>query len=211
MDFISDRISERYSNLVDEGLPPLGAKDIVFEGQSIEDLLEELELSIKTNKVWEKITGYLCNDNWIKRNWNMPDDPRINEEPYFNWEHFCKFVKTKKRFFFNKTYSARIIPTLEELVKNNQLVKKLESGVIFYRARAFKKNEPIPDYSIKTLGPPTPKDIMNKSSRMSPAGIPLLYCSKEKKTACSEISDPSKKGYYILIESCKNILTSCFY
>ena len=197
MDFISNRISERYTDPLNAGVPY--ERGFIFEGQSIEDLLEELQLGINSNTVWERITRYLGNDNWIRNDWNMSDDPRENDELYLNWEHFCKFVKTKKRFFFNKAYSARILSILEGLVKNNQLIKKLESGTVFYRARAFKKNESILEYSIKTLGPPTPKDIMNKSSRMSPAGIPLLYCSKEKKTACLEIFDPNKKGYYILM------------
>ena len=193
MDFIFGKISERYTSPNLANIPY--ARGFIFPGQEIEDLLFELNLGVKTNKVWEKVVGYLGYDNWIREDWNAPDNYILE----FRWENFCDFVKTKKRFFFRKEESSKIISDLEKLIEENKLIKKLEPETIFYRARAFKKNEPKPEYNIKTFGPPKSEDIMNKSSRMSPAGIPLLYCSKEQKTAYKEILDSSKKCYYILV------------
>ena len=195
MDFISNRISERYTDPLNAGVPYEGG--FIFEGQSIEDLLEELQLGINTNTVWERIIGYLGNDNWIRNDWNMSDDPRFNDE-MFNWERFCKFVKEKRRFFFKKTQSSHIISVLKGLIQEKNLIKELKPGTVFYRARAFKQNELILEYIVKNLGPPKSQDIMSKSSRMSPASIPVFYCSENKMTAIKEISVPKKEGYALI-------------
>ena len=195
MDFISNRISEKYTDPLNAGVPYEGG--FIFEGQSIEDLLEELDLGINTDTVWERITNYLGNDNWIRNDWNMPDDPRFNDE-MFNWEHFCEFVKEKRRFFFKKTQSSRIIGVLKELIQEKNLIKELKPGTVFYRARSFKQTDPVLEYSIKNLGPPKSQDIMDKSSRMSPAGIPMFYCSENEVTAIKEISVLEEEGYALI-------------
>ena len=200
MDFIYSKISERYSDLSNACVPYEGG--FIFEGHTSNDLLAELKLHINNYAVQEKVESYLDDVNryegWIEHEWNMPGDPRYNNEPHFNWKYFCRFVKKNRRFFFSKTKPFHIFSVLEKLIIDNQLIRKLGPGTIFYRARAFKKNALIPECSMATIGPPKSKDIMNKSSRMSPAGIPIFYCSEEKMTAIKEISDLKKEGYALI-------------
>ena len=191
MDFIHGRICEKYSDPMNAFVPYEGG--LIFEGQSIDDLLFELGLDINTDEVYNKITEYLSDHNWIESEWNMPDDPYFS-----NWEYFCNYVKKKRRFFFSETKSPPIIDILKQLIEKNNLIKKLKPGTVFYRARAFKEGAPEPEHSIKTLGPPKSKDIMNRSSRMSPAGIPIFYCSNKEGIAVKEISDLKRTGYAII-------------
>ena len=189
--FIHDRLHKKYIPLGESTVPYEGG--YIFEGDYIGDLLGDLGLNIHNNTVQEKIENYLNNDNWIANDWTIPDNTYPTD-----WDNFCKYVKKKKRFFFNKTRASYIIETLKQLIKKKHLIKQLKPGTVFYRARAFKPTDSTPEYSIKDLGPPKSKDIMDKSSRMSPAGIPIFYCSNKPKIAVKEISDPKRKGYALI-------------
>ena len=108
-----------------------------------------------------------------------------------SWDEFCRVVKHERRFFFDHHGSdggelltpARVLDSIVKYADRQELFKELNPEVPLFRGRKHCPGSPWTEP--KDLGPP-PHDKA-KQSRMSPAGVSMLYVSDEPDTAIAEI------------------------
>lgn len=156
------------------------------------DLLDEIGLYIENDDLRELVVDNLVHELWCHRE---PYQLTTDEELIYGWERFSKTVKHKCRYMFlkhekveqerslDKVLVSRILDILADLFINHDMVVTLKSGKKIYRGRPI-ENDSFP-MDLENLFSPPPE--LSKSSRMSPAGIPLLYAANEKETAIAEI------------------------
>lgn len=112
------------------------------------------------------------------------------------WDDLVETVKHRQRFFFVLARNDRsgdgagvavprgreLLSELDRLIREYGLLRELSAGTPLYRVRLHplrKRYE-----TAKDLGAPPPDSA--SQSRMSPAGIPMLYTAEEIETAISE-------------------------
>ena len=108
-----------------------------------------------------------------------------------SWDEFCRVVKHERRFFFDRDGSgggelltpAKVLDSIVKYADRQELFKELNPEVPFFRARKHCPGHPWTEP--KDLGPPPHGKA--KQSRMSPAGVSMLYVSDEPETALAEI------------------------
>jgi len=76
------------------------------------------------------------------------------------------------------------LDTIGELVLEQDLLRTVEVGTTIVRARRHGADKELS--SVEELGPP-PSDKARYSNRMSPAGIPMFYGSRNEDTALNEV------------------------
>jgi hypothetical protein len=108
----------------------------------------------------------------------------------WSWKDFSQVVKHQSRFHlhlrsaigqYQKTliHANEMLPFLGKLFIRHKMVKRVDAGMRFYRARVGK--HPL---TAKDNGPP-PKELAS-AGRMNPAGIPYFYLAYEERTAIAE-------------------------
>ena len=108
-----------------------------------------------------------------------------------SWDEFCRVVKHERRFFFfghghpegELLTPATVLKRIVNYAKLQDLFIELDPAVPLYRARRHCAGSPWTEP--EDLGPPPHEKA--KQSRMSPAGVPMLYLSDEPETALAEI------------------------
>lgn len=112
------------------------------------------------------------------------------------WDDLVETVKHQQRFFFVLARNDRsgdgagvavprgreLLSELDRLIREYGLLRELAAGTPLYRVRLHplrKRYE-----TAKDLGAPPPASA--SQSRMSPAGIPMLYTAEEIETAIAE-------------------------
>lgn len=126
------------------------------------------------------------------------------EALHLGWRDFRRTVISEARFTFALVpegddeepghpvlRGGAMLRMLGDLINEYRLYRVLEAGEDWLRVRPLKKSEP--DYTTaKDLGsPPSHKAQPN---RMSPAGIPMFYASKDGHTSVKEALGASKAG-----------------
>jgi hypothetical protein len=111
------------------------------------------------------------------------------------WLEFCRLVKHRTRFMFfsgntnDDDYEpeaiapGQILDKIGELIQSAGMVRVLEAGTRFYRARTHDSG--IALTTVAELAPPP--ENLPFTNRMNPAGIPMFYGAFERETALEEI------------------------
>ncbi len=108
------------------------------------------------------------------------------------WEEFCQQVKHQTRYLLASEgvrQPARLLQTLGDLVNEFGLVREIPAGQDFTRVRVQKS--PIPPDDFPELTPP-PEHQAKFASRVSPAGVSVLYVAATFDTAVAETFDPGR-------------------
>lgn len=144
-----------------------------------------------------------------------PGHVDYSESLKLSWHYFSDLVRRNYRYTFfllNENHylasdplkdELRIKPkeflsALADIVKHNhRMITVFEPGTKLYRSRLFKDKKSIKLCPDELGAPPEERAI---ASRMSPAGIPLFYCSRDKDTAINEVL-VRKNGYKYLVIS----------
>lgn len=153
---------------------------------------------------------------WCKRD---PYGVGEGEALRYGWDDLRETVKHRQRFFFVLQEEdpdpdpgwpiprgARLLEKLGSLINEHGLVSDLAAGSTLYRARIHRvRDRPA---SAKDLGAPPP--TLASQSRMSPAGIPMLYAADDPQTALDETIDPLRTrakaatiGVFRTTETCR--------
>lgn len=169
------------------------------EVKDLEDILMDMEFDItlvdskKFDNLYYDLTSSIDCRSWTPKE---PGCLRKSETYRSGWERFVKQVKHNSRYVFflikykpvdddiDVPFPSEMMEHIHKFIIKNEIIKKVEKGTIFYRARVCFKRK-IRD-TAKDLGIPGIKDA-KFSNRMSPAGIPMFYGSLEKETALKEV------------------------
>ena len=188
-------IRTEYGDPNNEGMP--------WEGGWVheEDVLDGYDI---VNKYLEtdstELLGDVCSsigDNqWCKVNYYGSTPHEILSS---GWERFANTIKHRSRYTFYRNFDEEVeqfdpdgIPTqtfldeLSKLFNANSMYAVLRKGDIVFRVRSHRKAELFTKSSQLGTAP-----IVNArfSNRMSPAGIPMFYCSTDASTAIKEVYD----------------------
>lgn len=115
----------------------------------------------------------------------------------FGWDDLVRTVKHQQRFFFVLAPNDRsadgvgipvprgleLLSELSRLIREYDLLRELPAGTALFRARTHSVRKRYT--GAKELGSPPPSAA--SQSRMSPAGIPMLYTADDPDTAIAEI------------------------
>lgn len=118
-----------------------------------------------------------------------------------SWETFCDYVKHISRFMFMRpdeagrrladeqdstlVRSTEMLDLFGETIEASSLIQTLSVRTKLFRARPVATGEWYE--TAETLGPPPKSDTGPPASRMSPAGIPILYGAFDETTALAEV------------------------
>ena len=97
-----------------------------------------------------------------------------------------KDVFYRARAFKEKSIAKMIINYAN--FPNPSAARHQKSGQIIYTASLDKSTPEIKDILLSILGPPLSENIKNQSTRISPAGIPVFYCSTDPIVAIGEVA-----------------------
>lgn len=164
------------------------------------DLLDEIGLGNKSDKIFEDICNSIHNQEWCERN---PYSLSTDRTLLFGWEKFSDFVKNKARYVFfkakNKEHSidqhdeidpVDILDALESIIRTIGLVKSIDVNTKIRRVRIVNPDKIL--RTAKELGSP-PSELANVANRMSPAGISMFYGAFDTNTAIKETYLPCEK------------------
>jgi len=113
----------------------------------------------------------------------------------YSWCTFCSLVKHKHRYFFTRhtrdsddrelLSPSELLRTIVQFARDSGLVRTLPAGQTYFRARRQYPGTALAQPH--ELGPPPPKKAAQ--SRMSPAGIVMMYVSEDAPTALHETAN----------------------
>lgn len=165
-----------------------------------EGLLENIEtrLVIKTNELFDDICSHLDNPSLLY----CYKDEFGSEGDFLkdDWEYFKFIVKHKARFVFHDNSfsgdhyyqnSLYILQKIQELIRENGMIVEIPENTALYRCRQHSKKNDIG--GAKDLVS-SPFEYAKNNGRMNPAGIPMFYCSEDKKLTIQEVVNNSDKN-----------------
>ena len=165
-----------------------------------EGLLRDLEtrLGIKTNELFDDVYEHLNNPHLLY----CYKDEFGSEGDFLkdNWERFKFIVKHKARFVFHdNSFSGDyyyqnplyILEKIQELINENGMIVEISENTTLYRCRQHSKKNDIG--GAKDLVS-SPFEYAKNNGRMNPAGIPMFYCSEDKKLTIQEVVNNSDKN-----------------
>jgi hypothetical protein len=126
----------------------------------------------------------------------------VGEALSLNWRELVDTVKHKTRFLFAvtgerdeemfggsyMTFGIRVLEQLGELINGFGLIADLAAGDELVRVRVHPEEDISTVGNAKELG--APPDRFASQSRMSPAGVPMVYAADDLDTALAETLDP---------------------
>lgn len=125
-----------------------------------------------------------------------------------SWADFVETARHVSRFLIageegGRSPMARFSNFLDQLRlyyvdSDHGLVRTMEPGTLLYRGRLIDSVHGELPMTAKELGPAPAEHA--SASRMSPAGIPMFYCSADPTTAIAEISSHGVEPYAVLGE-----------
>lgn len=176
------------------------------------ELLFEVGLELENDNLLDDIVDSIIAEQWCESD---PYGTSKSQDLFFTWKTFSEILKHRSRFVFFKNSFKRpedsmepydILDKIGEVVfgmknlYNTYDSSPLFPTIDFYRARQH-KNENEANNAAKLGSPPNNLAMVN---RMSPAGIPMFYCSDNQKTALAEVLDKTD------VEK-KYITSGCFH
>jgi hypothetical protein len=113
----------------------------------------------------------------------------------YSWRTFCDLVKHERRYFFTRSNPvsddrellspSELLKTIVKFARSSGLVRTVPVGQIYFRTRQQDPGTVLAQPH--ELGPPPPKKAAQ--SRMSPAGIVMMYASEDAATALHETTN----------------------
>jgi hypothetical protein len=161
---------------------------------STDDVFEALELDFpndKDDRLHDAISRGLENDLWSDAE---PFSLSAEERLRFSWDHFCRVIKHRLRYFFadhrredDEIYSpGEILEIIFDYARDEGAFVTLKGGSRIYRARHQPNGK---NYATAaTLGPP-PVEHAIQTNRMSPPGIVMTYAADDPDTALAETAN----------------------
>ena len=181
-----------------------GESDSGFAGPEpdyVEDLIEEDALGCP--RFAEFVHRQFGDSTWVKI------EPYVlteREALSFSWEAFSRTVKHETRFLFALSNPRKeefpdpgapvrdamaFLNEIGNLVREFGLVRELGPEATLYRVRVCDADKQLA--SAKDIG--APPAVHASQSRMSPAGIPMVYTALERETALAETLEcPERPG-----------------
>lgn len=168
-----------------------------FDEGLLEDIVKRLGI-INTNELLNDIDRHLNNPHLLY----CYKDEFGSEGDFLkdNWERFKFIVKHKARFVFHdNSFSGDyyykdplyILGKIQELIKENSMIVEIPKNTTLYRCRQHSKKNDIG--GAKDLVS-SPFEYAKNNGRMNPAGIPMFYCSEDKKLTIQEVVNNSDKN-----------------
>lgn len=174
-----------------------------FQGPVIEtwDLLDDVGDVLVGPGLLEAVRGSMHDRAWVDTYFVHPSE---DEALSWSWGRFRHAVLHETRYVFwlrqdedeeelrssGEIPTAKILQELGRLVGDLDLLRVLDAGSRFCRARAHKIGDKCRD--AKELGT-VPINKAGRSSRMSPAGIPMFYGAEDTDTALLEVAAATNK------------------
>jgi hypothetical protein len=198
--FIGERLRTEYSTADEEGLPWDDEAQRYFpDSFDIDDVFDR------------EFGGAPADDSELRQDlldafsdeiWCQKDAMALTRHEGLSsgWRNFCHMIEHDTRYLFFEREDrpedgdrefvppAEMLSELGELIQNFNLTRVLKPGSTFYRVRWDSKGT---TYSSPAdLGPP-PAERAGQS-RMSAAGIPMMYLATDKETALAETRGSSE-------------------
>jgi hypothetical protein len=181
-----------------------GESDSGFAGPEpdyVEDLIEDDTLGCP--EFAEFVHRQFADSTWVK---TEPYVLTEREALSFSWEAFSKIVKHETRFLFALSSppeeefpdpgapvrgAMAFLDEIGNLVREFGLVRELDPEATLYRVRVCDADKQLA--GAKDIG--APPAVYASQSRMSPAGIPMVYTALGRETALAETLEcPEKPG-----------------
>ena len=139
------------------------------------------------------------------------DEDQPDETPSGSWLIFKDLVQHQSRFIFlapaatgrtpeQASAAAEFVAYFTGVIfqYESSIVREIEPGTVFYRGRMVSHPDAGAAFGAADLGPAPAERAA--ASRMSPAGIPMLYASETQATAVAEIAahDPEQREYAVV-------------
>jgi HEPN/RES N-terminal domain 1/RES domain len=211
VDLIVERFAEslpyEWGEANNEGLPVEGG-EYVWEPIDTYDLVtEHLDGPLNDGDLIYNVVGALSDQAWVQRNFYQVSE---GERLIFGWADFAEIVKQHRRFFFSRYREkededpyeresispGEMLRLIGEAVRDAGLVRTLEPGESLFRARVHEVGQT--PQGAAALGPPDTKYVIS-SSRMSPAGVPILYAARDGETAREEAMSATPDGEAVTV------------
>lgn len=166
------------------------------------ELLEAIDLEVENDELREDIRRAFFGCLWVHKN---PYGDLLCDALRYSWEAFSELVKHRTRFVFFRVSTAdrsfgesepyEFLDSLRNAVSDTNLVRTIGRGQKWFRAHQHPVSETLS--GAEGLGPPRPKFASH--SRMSPAGISMLYVSGNSATAVAEVRSGPPSGIIFTI------------
>lgn len=161
------------------------------------DLLDEIGLNVENETLQDDLRRAFFQVEWSRCD---PYGDRHCDALRYSWEAFSKLVKHRTRFVFFRvktpgldSYESEPYEFLDSLrseVDETGLVREIAPQRGWFRAQEHPAGERLA--GAKRLGAPPAERASH--SRMSPAGIPMLYVAGDAATAIAEVNSGPPAG-----------------
>jgi hypothetical protein len=189
--FIADGINSEYEDPANSVGYESAEGGYLLPTMDGDDLIGEVGLDDSQEDVFEDLCDAFRGQLWVHQD---PYGDLQCDALRYNWDAFAKLVKHRTRFvFFRLTTEGKmswepepheILDSLHSIVMEVGLVKTLPAETKFLRAHLHEPAETLAGAA--RLGSPPPP--LASHSRMSPAGIPMLYVADDAMTAAAEVT-----------------------
>lgn len=180
----------------------------VFDGI---ELFDEIGFQVSNDQLMEDITSpnfdleYAASDHW---------PGSASQRTIASWKHFKDVVKHERRYTFwsiddepdrgpAEITPSRMLKAIEGAIDHIGLSAEVPTGTHFWRVSVHRKSVTLKrasDFS----SPPADKAVF--PSRMSPAGVSMLYAAEKIATAIAETVDRSSlKGKVVSAAAFRNV------
>jgi hypothetical protein len=159
------------------------------------ELLEDEGLEPVNEEAFDYLVEHLPDKAWVPVDYYSlhPRDTLM-----YGWEHFARAIKHETRYLFfpprgkedwvqhDEIRPEDMLAALGRVIRANGLVRVLPKGTRLYRVRPHSPGDS--PSTIADLASP-PAESVIRASRMSPAGISMLYVAVDPGTAVAETRD----------------------
>lgn len=171
------------------------------------DLMSDLDLGDSNEDFFEDLRRSFSDHDWVHKD---PYGDLECDALRYNWDAFANMVKHQTRFVFFRLATTgkmawepephQILDSLRRIVTEVRLVRTVPAATNFFRAQQHAPTERLS--GAKRLGTPPAEHASH--SRMSPAGIPMLYAASDVATVTAEVSYPHRTRTQLTIARFQN-------
>lgn len=198
LEHILSSITQNWTDPASAGVPYETAEGgYQLPTMTTEELLWHIDFNITSGELSDDICAAIHNQEWCARD---PYSLAEHEILITGWDNFCKFVKTKSRYFFfdavniehdpnqhDEINPVAILEVLAEAINQFQWITTITMEEEILRIRIVNPSEDF--QTAADLGSP-PLKYARLPNRMSPAGIPMFYGAFDLETSIAETYQP---------------------
>ena len=198
---------DHLTHVITENLTPLykiTERDLTEKDPLLTDIITSLknksqywcvEKDKDERMIWHQWLRFSHNISYIDRIFISDEDLKLLKtiEKLINKYNLKTILKKEKTLFyraraFKQKSIAKMIVNYANFPKPSAVAHQ-KDGQVIYTANLNKSTpQEIRDILLSILGPPLSEDIKNQSTRISPAGIPVFYCSTDPIVAIGEVA-----------------------